>query len=147
MDFRSGCSYWVSRLGLDSWIGPDCSRSALRHIRLLNTPEQKPITNSRDTQELHYEAGCEVLKIFLEYQTKSKTSLLQDFAYYEVRLKIPHESDADDVQSLAASRAIGDSQMPPPPPPSAPAHAAGFNLQRPMSAGQMLPPPVPGRFR
>ena len=88
-----------------------------------------------------------MLKIFLEYQTKSKTSLLQDFAYYEVRLKIPHESDADDVQSLAASRAIGDSQMPPPPPPSAPAHAAGFNLQRPMSAGQMLPPPVPGRFR
>ena len=57
---------------------------ALRHIRLLNTPEQKPITNSRDTQELHYEAGCEVLQIFLDYQAKSKTSLLQDFAYYEV---------------------------------------------------------------
>ena len=57
---------------------------ALRHIRLINTPEQKPITNSRDTQELHYEAGCEVLQIFLDYQTKSKTSLLQDFAYYEV---------------------------------------------------------------
>jgi len=59
---------------------------ALRHIRLLNTPEQKPITNSRDTQELHYEAGCEVLQIFLDHQTKSKTSLLQDFAYYEVCL-------------------------------------------------------------
>lgn len=50
----------------------------------MNTPEQKPITNSRDTQELHYEAGCEVLQIFLDYQNKSKTSLLQDFAYYEV---------------------------------------------------------------
>ncbi len=57
---------------------------ALRHIRLLNTPERKPITNSRDTQELHYEAGVEVLQIFLDHQTKSKTSLLQDFAYYEV---------------------------------------------------------------
>ncbi|KAK4687985.1 YTH domain-containing family protein, partial [Tremellales sp. Uapishka_1] len=56
---------------------------ALRHIRLLNTPERKPITNSRDTQELHYEAGVEVLQIFLDHQTKSKTSLLQDFAYYE----------------------------------------------------------------
>lgn len=60
--------------------------SALRHIRLTNTPECKPITNSRDTQELPYEAGTEVLQIFLDYQTKSKTSLLQDFAYYEVCL-------------------------------------------------------------
>lgn len=60
--------------------------SALRHIRLTNTPECKPITNSRDTQELPYEAGTEVLQIFLDHQTKSKTSLLQDFAYYEVCL-------------------------------------------------------------
>jgi hypothetical protein len=56
----------------------------LRHIRLINTTEQKPITNSRDTQEVHYDGGCEVLQIFLEHQNKSKTSLLQDFAYYEV---------------------------------------------------------------
>ncbi|KAI9637385.1 YT521-B-like domain-containing protein [Dioszegia hungarica] len=55
----------------------------LRHIRLINTTEQKPITNSRDTQEVHYDGGCEVLQIFLEHQNKSKTSLLQDFAYYE----------------------------------------------------------------
>jgi len=70
---------------LHSGLPADRDR-ALRHIRLLNTPEQKPITNSRDTQELHYEAGCEVLQIFLDHQTKSKTSLLQDFAYYEVSL-------------------------------------------------------------
>ncbi|EIW68258.1 hypothetical protein TREMEDRAFT_18378, partial [Tremella mesenterica DSM 1558] len=62
----------------------DVPTAALRHIRLMNTPEKKPITNSRDTQELHYEAGCEVLQIFLDYQTRSKTSLLQDFSYYEV---------------------------------------------------------------
>jgi hypothetical protein len=42
------------------------------------------MTNSRDTQELHYEAGTEVLGIFLDHQAKSRTSLLQDFAYYEV---------------------------------------------------------------
>ncbi|WVO14378.1 hypothetical protein L204_102011 [Cryptococcus depauperatus] len=66
------------------WIfARDVPSSALRHIRLTNTPECKPITNSRDTQELPYEAGCEVLEIFLDHQTKSKTSLLQDFAYYE----------------------------------------------------------------
>nr|XP_019011532.1 uncharacterized protein I206_03632 [Kwoniella pini CBS 10737]OCF50313.1 hypothetical protein I206_03632 [Kwoniella pini CBS 10737] len=62
----------------------DVPSQALRHIRLTNTPENKPMTNSRDTQELPYEAGCEVLQIFLEHQSKSKTSLLQDFAYYEV---------------------------------------------------------------
>ncbi|ODN83469.1 hypothetical protein L202_01606 [Cryptococcus amylolentus CBS 6039] len=61
----------------------DVPSAALRHIRLTNTPECKPITNSRDTQELPYEAGSEVLQIFLDHQTKSKTSLLQDFAYYE----------------------------------------------------------------
>ncbi len=55
----------------------------LRHIRLLNTQEQKPITNSRDTQELLLEAGVAVLKIFAMY--KEKTSLLEDFGYYEVR--------------------------------------------------------------
>jgi hypothetical protein len=73
--------------------------SALRHIRLINTPEQKPITNSRDTQELHYEAGCEVLQIFLDYQTKSKTSLLQDFAYYEVSAN--ESSNESRVECLA----------------------------------------------
>lgn len=61
----------------------DIPTSALRHIRLNNTPERKPITNSRDTQELDYDAGCEVLQIFLDWQHKAKTSLLQDFAYYE----------------------------------------------------------------
>lgn len=61
----------------------DISNLALRHIRLNNTPERKPITNTRDTTEVPYDAGCEVLQIFLDHQHKSKTSLLQDFAYYE----------------------------------------------------------------
>lgn len=56
--------------------------SALRHIRLLNTQEQKPITNSRDTQELMWDAGCEVLAIFSKF--REKTSLLQDWGFHEV---------------------------------------------------------------
>jgi len=80
--------------------------SALRHIRLLNTPEQKPITNSRDTQELHYEAGCEVLQIFLDHQTKSKTSLLQDFAYYEVGQDSGWLSHADHLATLGSAWSI-----------------------------------------
>jgi hypothetical protein len=60
--------------------------SALRHIRLMNMPEQKPITNSRDTQELLRDAGVEVMKIMSTY--KEKTSLLHDYGYYEVSLLV-----------------------------------------------------------
>lgn len=48
-----------------------------------NTAERKPVTNSRDTQELLPEAGQEMLRIFYTYPAKA--SLLQDFGYYEVR--------------------------------------------------------------
>lgn len=49
----------------------------------MNTQEQKPITNSRDTQELQSDAGVEVLRIFVAY--KQRTSLLEDFGYYEMQ--------------------------------------------------------------
>ena len=45
-------------------------------------PEQKPITNSRDTQELLRDAGIEVMRIMSTY--REKTSLLHDYGYYEV---------------------------------------------------------------
>lgn len=51
---------------------------------LSNTQERKPVTNSRDTQELLPDAGQEMLKIF--HTHPARTSLLQDFAFYEVRL-------------------------------------------------------------
>ena len=47
-----------------------------------NTQERKPVTNSRDTQELLPEAGQEMLRIF--HTHPARTSLLQDFAFYEV---------------------------------------------------------------
>jgi len=47
-----------------------------------NTQERKPVTNSRDTQELLPDAGQEMLRIF--HTHPSRTTLLQDFAYYEV---------------------------------------------------------------
>lgn len=40
------------------------------------------MTNSRDTQELLPEAGHEMLRIFFTHP--ARTSLLQDFAFYEV---------------------------------------------------------------
>ena len=59
--------------------------SALRHIRLMNQPEQKPVTIQRDTTEMDYKAACDMIDVFLEYQNKpGGTSLLQDESYYEV---------------------------------------------------------------
>jgi len=49
-----------------------------------NTQERKPVTNSRDTQELLPDAGQEMLRIF--HTHPARTSLLQDFAFYEVGL-------------------------------------------------------------
>lgn len=54
---------------------------------LSNTQERKPVTNSRDTQELLPEAGQEMLRIF--YTHPARTSLLQDFAFYEVWVLYP----------------------------------------------------------
>ena len=53
-----------------------------------NTQERKPVTNSRDTQELLPEAGQEMLRIF--HTHPARTSLLQDFAYYEARRVTSH---------------------------------------------------------
>uniref|UniRef100_V5E5G9 YTH domain-containing protein n=2 Tax=Kalmanozyma brasiliensis (strain GHG001) TaxID=1365824 RepID=V5E5G9_KALBG len=61
----------------------DLPNGQLRHIRLTNTPECKPVTQSRDTQELTPEAGREVWRIMSEYG--AKTSLLQDFNFYEMQ--------------------------------------------------------------
>lgn len=47
-----------------------------------NTQERKPVTNSRDTQELLPDAGSEMMRIFMTHE--AKTSLLQDYTYYEV---------------------------------------------------------------
>lgn len=89
VDFKSTVDFWQ----LDKWSGcfpvkwhiiKDVSNSNLRHIILENN-ENKPVTNSRDTQEIKYVQGMEMLKIFKNYSTK--TSILDDFEYYEDREK------------------------------------------------------------
>jgi hypothetical protein len=113
----------------------------------MNTPEQKPITNSRDTQELHYEAGCEVLQIFLDHQTKSKTSLLQDFAFYEVGWSGGQVvgSAVDSPQQLSQSRTMGNGS--PMPPASAPPAPGAFMGMPPPGNGIPPVPQVPARYR
>ncbi|KAI0748493.1 YT521-B-like domain-containing protein [Daedaleopsis nitida] len=88
VDYTRSSTVWAS----DKWKGVfkvrwifvrDIPNATLRHIRLNNTQERKPVTNSRDTQELLPEAGQEMLRIF--HQHPARTSLLQDFAFYELQ--------------------------------------------------------------
>ncbi|TIC01193.1 YTH-domain-containing protein [Wallemia mellicola] len=89
VDYTTSSSVWAQD---GKWKGvfkvrwifvKDIPNSTLRHIKLLNTNEKKPVTNSRDTTELLDDAGKEMLNIF--FQFNSRTSLLQDFQFYEIQ--------------------------------------------------------------
>jgi hypothetical protein len=87
IDYNKNSSVWAQ----DKWKGQfevkwiyvkDVPNSQLRHIRLENN-ENKPVTNSRDTQEVPPEKGKQVLKILHSY--KATTSIFDDFTHYEKR--------------------------------------------------------------
>ncbi|PSS01556.1 YTH domain-containing family protein [Actinidia chinensis var. chinensis] len=96
VDFHKDMDFWQQ----DKWSGSfpvkwhiikDVPNPTFRHIILENN-ENKPVTNSRDTQEIRYKQGIEMLKIFKNHSLK--TSLLDDFMYYESRQKIMQEEKA-----------------------------------------------------
>ena len=80
--------------GQDKWNGTfriqwtfikDVPNAQFRHIVLANN-ENKPVTNSRDTQEVLPEQGREMLRIFHAF--KSRTSILDDFSFYDKRQEL-----------------------------------------------------------
>eukprot|EP00268_Persea_americana_P045665 TRINITY_DN46677_c0_g1_i3.p1 TRINITY_DN46677_c0_g1~~TRINITY_DN46677_c0_g1_i3.p1 ORF type:complete len:731 (-),score=141.80 TRINITY_DN46677_c0_g1_i3:410-2602(-) len=90
VDFEKDMDFWQQ----DKWSGSfpvkwhiikDVPNTNFRHI-LLENNENKPVTNSRDTQEIGYRQGIEMLKIFKDHALK--TSILDDFMYYEDRQKV-----------------------------------------------------------
>lgn len=96
VDFNNSVEYWQQ----DKWNGcfplkwhivKDVPNNLLRHITLDNN-ENKPVTNSRDTQEVMLEPGLKLIKIFKEYT--SKTCILDDFGFYEARQKTILEKKA-----------------------------------------------------
>ncbi|XP_051142618.1 YTH domain-containing protein ECT4 isoform X2 [Andrographis paniculata] len=100
VDFNKNVEYWQQ----DKWIGcfpvkwhivKDVPNSLLKHITLENN-ENKPVTNSRDTQEVKLEQGLQVLKIFKEHI--SKQCILDDFDFYEDRQKKIQEKKAKQQQ-------------------------------------------------
>lgn len=90
VDFNKSMKFWQQ----DKWNGffpvkwhiiKDVPNPQFRHI-LLENNENKPVTNSRDTQEVKFPQGSEMLNIFKKYS--SKTSILDDFDFYENRQKV-----------------------------------------------------------
>lgn len=115
VDYTRSSTVWAS----DKWKGVfkvrwifvrDIPNGTLRHIRLNNTAERKPVTNSRDTQELLPEAGQEMLRIF--HTHPARTSLLQDFAFYE--LQSLQKIQAQQHAASASETSTPQSQSPPP---------------------------------
>jgi len=93
LDYEKKCDLWAQ----DKWNGQfllkwifikDIPNSQLRHIRLENN-DNKPVTNSRDTQEVLFEPGKEMLRIFTGF--KAKSSILDDFSFYDKRQELMKE--------------------------------------------------------
>ncbi|KAF0542991.1 YTH-domain-containing protein [Gigaspora margarita] len=108
VDYTTSSSVWAQ----DKWKGvfkvkwifvKDIPNGQLRHIRIVNN-ENKPVTNSRDTQELYPEPGREMLKIFFDY--RSKTSILDDFEFYDKRQVEMRKEGGIAQQQLPASPGV-----------------------------------------
>ncbi|MQM17652.1 hypothetical protein Taro_050627 [Colocasia esculenta] len=126
VDFSKNMDFWQQ----DKWNGffpvkwhiiKDVPNAQFRHIVLENN-DNKPVTNSRDTQEVKFLQGVEMLNIFKNFS--SKTSILDDFGFYENRqkamqkkrvkvpaphldglsLKLDDVKKTDDLKSLASGR-------------------------------------------
>jgi hypothetical protein len=89
VDYTTSSSVWTQT---DKWKGrmdvrwifvKDIPNSHLRHIRVWNN-ENKPVTNSRDTQELPPEAGLAMLRIFWEFPPKTSV-ILSNLATAEIK--------------------------------------------------------------
>ncbi|KAJ4830796.1 hypothetical protein Tsubulata_016932 [Turnera subulata] len=87
VDFERDADYWQQ----DRWSGQfpvkwhiikDVPNSRFRHIVLQNN-DNKPVTHSRDSQEVQLEQGIEMLKIFKHHD--AQTSILDDFEFYDQR--------------------------------------------------------------
>ena len=71
---------WKGKFSVKWIYVKDVPNGQLRHIRLENN-ENKPVTNSRDTQEVPPDKGKQVVKIVHSFQATS--SIFDDFQHYE----------------------------------------------------------------
>ncbi|KAJ7952091.1 evolutionarily conserved C-terminal region 5 [Quillaja saponaria] len=113
VDFDKNVEYWQQ----DKWSGhfplrwhiiKDVPNSQFRHIVLENN-DNKPVTNSRDTQEVKLEQGMEMLAIFKNYETD--LSILDDFDFYEDRQKAMQERKVRQQGNLMAIGVVGENEQ------------------------------------
>ncbi|XP_051132075.1 YTH domain-containing protein ECT4-like [Andrographis paniculata] len=109
VDFEKDADYWQQ----DRWSGQfpvkwhmikDVPNSRFRHI-LLENNDNKPVTHSRDAQEVKLEQGVEMLKIFKNHD--ADTSLLDDFNFYDEREKALVERKAKHRTSSTGNTTTG----------------------------------------
>lgn len=102
VDFNRNMNFWQQ----DKWNGffpvkwhiiKDVPNPQFRHIILENN-ENKPVTNSRDTQEVKFLQGAEMLNIFKNFSCK--TSILDDFDFYENRQKVMQDRRGKPITTL-----------------------------------------------
>ncbi|KAF6993191.1 hypothetical protein CFC21_010118 [Triticum aestivum] len=115
VNFEKSVDYWQQ----DKWTGQfpvkwhivkDVPNNLFRHIILENN-ENKPVTNSRDTQEVKLEQGLEMLKIFKDHE--DDVSILDDFDFYEEREKALLENKARlHQQQQISSSCVADPKRP-----------------------------------
>ncbi|XP_024980537.1 uncharacterized protein LOC112517364 isoform X2 [Cynara cardunculus var. scolymus] len=113
VDYEKNMDFWQ----LDKWNGffpvkwhivKDIPNTQLRHIILENN-DNRPVTYTRDTQEVGMKQGTEMLEIFKSYS--AKTSLLDDLSFYEKRekvLKAKRMSKATFQTEKSGERIIGE---------------------------------------
>lgn len=96
VDFDKDADHWQQ----DRWSGQfpvkwhilkDVPNNQFRHI-LLENNENKPVTHSRDTQEVKLEQGVQMLKIFKDHE--AQMSILDDFEFYDERERVLKERKA-----------------------------------------------------
>lgn len=91
MDFWSKNNTWIGSFPVRWHIIKNVPNSTLRCVLLQNN-EDKPVTGSRDTQEMHYVPGTSMLKIFKD--SRPTECLLDEF--------MMHEEDARNRQYMTS---------------------------------------------
>nr|XP_043624063.1 YTH domain-containing protein ECT4-like [Erigeron canadensis] len=119
VDYEKNMDFWQ----LDKWNGffpvkwhiiKDVPNTLLRHIILENN-DNRPVTYTRDTQEVYLKQGLEMLEVFKSYSPK--TSLLDDLSFYENRAKllkakrISKAAFQSEKSQSAGERIIGEGSM------------------------------------
>lgn len=111
VDFHQDMDFWQQ----DKWLGSfpvkwhiikDVSNTSLRHI-LLENNEYKPVTCSRDTQEIPFLQGMAMLRIFKA--ASLETSIMDDFLHYEEHQRVMFEE-----KSRISGRRYNPQFLPPP---------------------------------